>query len=149
MYQGKLPIRVWRRTKRLLQANSLALEEEEMKIRPPPAMRFYWSNKTTEQHQQPSIEEPSTQEDYSLIDLAAISNLLIPPIPIPKEEEIHIQLRWVFSGIKGNRERFVLFDKGKVAPSIDIPKKVDQSLEEFKEVIYDELPKWLPPKRDI
>jgi len=46
MYQGKPLIRTWRCMKRLLQARFLALEEEEMKIRPRPFMRSYRSNET-------------------------------------------------------------------------------------------------------
>jgi len=34
IYQGKPPIRTWRRIERILQAHCLALEEEEMEIRP-------------------------------------------------------------------------------------------------------------------
>ena len=52
-YQDKPPIRTWRQLKRLLQARSLALEEEEMEHRPLQYMRFYRSNETAEPHQQP------------------------------------------------------------------------------------------------
>ena len=72
--------------KRLLQSRSLALEEEEMEIRPRPFMRSYWSNETAEPYQQPSIEEKSTQEDASLIDISATDHQPMPPIPSPKEK---------------------------------------------------------------
>jgi len=48
MYQGKPPIRTWRRMKKLLQTRCIALEEEEMEIRPPAVMRSYRSNKIAE-----------------------------------------------------------------------------------------------------
>jgi len=51
MYQGKLPIRTWRRMKILLQARCLTLKEEEMKNRPGPFMRSYRSNKIAKPHQ--------------------------------------------------------------------------------------------------
>ena len=73
--------------KRLLQARSLALEEEEMKIRPRPFIRSYRSNKTKELQQQLPIEDPSTQEDSLLIDLPATNNQPMPLVPSPKEEK--------------------------------------------------------------
>jgi len=51
--------------KRLLQARSLALEEEETDNRPRLFMRFYQSNKTAEQPQQPQVEEQSTKMNSS------------------------------------------------------------------------------------
>jgi len=74
MYQRKPPIRMWRRMKRLLQSCCLALEEEEMENWPRPFTRSYRTNEIAEPHQQPSIEEKSTQEDSSLIDIPATDN---------------------------------------------------------------------------
>jgi len=50
MYQTKPPTRTWWWMK-LLQAHSFTLEAEEMVIQPPPVMRSYRSNKTTESQQ--------------------------------------------------------------------------------------------------
>jgi len=121
MYQGKPPIRMWRRMKRLLQAHSLVLEAEKMEIRSPPVTRSYRSNKTVEQHQQPPIEEPSTQEDSSLIDLPATNNPPIPLISSLKEEvPKFICNRGKFSvESKETTQGFVLFDNDEVTPSTD------------------------------
>jgi len=40
---------------------------------------------------------------------------------------------------KKTTQGFILFDKGEVAPSTEIPEEVDQLFEEFKEVVHDEL----------
>jgi len=87
MHQVKPLIRMWRRIKRLLQDRNLALEEEEIEIRPRTFMRSYQSNETTELQKQPPIEEPSTQKDPSLIDLPATNNQPMPPIPSSKEKK--------------------------------------------------------------
>jgi len=84
--------KTWRRMRRLLQARNLALEEEEMENRSRPFMRSHQSNKTTEQHQQPLVEEQSIKRD-SLNLQATISQAqsldevikLIPSIPNSKK----------------------------------------------------------------
>ena len=68
MYQGKPPIRTWRQMKRLLQARSFTLKEEEIENQPQPFMRYYWSDKTIEPHQQSSIKDQSTKGDSSSTD---------------------------------------------------------------------------------
>ena len=78
--------------KRLLQACSLTLEEKEMEIRPRPFMRMYQSNETTELQQQPPIKESSNQKNSSLIDLPAINNQHMSPIPSLKEEKPNFML---------------------------------------------------------
>jgi len=63
-------------------------------------MRFYWSNQTTETHQQAPVEEQLTKRDSSNLQ-ATINQVqsldevmqLMPPIPNLKEEKqtfIHI-----------------------------------------------------------
>ena len=66
--------KTWRRMKRLLQAYSLALKEEEMEIQPTPGMSSYQSNKTAELQQQIPIEEKSTTGDPSSIDMPTTNN---------------------------------------------------------------------------
>ena len=61
----------------------------------------------------------------------------------------HMQTRRVLGGIKREKQRFALVVKEEVAPSIEIPEKMKPMLEEFKRVVYDELPEGLPPMRDI
>jgi len=39
--------------------------------------------------------------------------------------------------------------KKKVTPSIEVSEKMKPILEEFKRVVHDELPKELPPMRDM
>ena len=51
--------------KRLLQAHSFDLEEDEMENQPRLFMRFYQSNETAKPHQQPPVEEQSTKRDSS------------------------------------------------------------------------------------
>ena len=79
--------------KRLLQALSFALAEEEMKNRPRPFMRSHQSNKTAEQYQQPPVEEQSTKRDSSNLQatigqVQSFDEVMKPmsPIPNPKEE---------------------------------------------------------------
>jgi len=71
--------------KRLLQALSFALAEEEMKNRPRPFMRSHQSNKTAEQYQQPPVEEQSTKRDSSNLQAtnsqAQSLDEIIKPIP--------------------------------------------------------------------
>jgi len=50
---------------------------------------------------------------------------------------------------KETNKRFALVVKEEVAPSIEVPGKMNLMLEEFKRVIQDELPEGLPPMRDI
>jgi len=73
--------------KRLLQAHSFALEEEEMENRPRPFMRSYQSNKTAEPHQQPLIEEQPTKGDSSSTDILITDTHPMPPIQESIEEE--------------------------------------------------------------
>ena len=65
MYQGKPPIRMWSRMKRLLKVCSFTLKEEEIENQPPPFMRFYRPNETAKPHQQPPVEERSTKRESS------------------------------------------------------------------------------------
>jgi len=51
-------------------------------------------------------------------------------------------------GIKRNKEQICFVVKKKVAPSIEVPEKMKPVLEEFKEVVHDELPEELLPMRD-
>jgi len=117
--------------KRLLQAYILVLEAEEMEIRPPPVMRAYRSNEPAEQHQQPSIEETSTQEDSSLIDLPAANNQPIPPIPGTREEKsefISICNRGEFFVESEEIEQTLVLEE--ISPAVEISEEMDQSLKE-------------------
>jgi len=50
---------------------------------------------------------------------------------------------------KETKQIFTLVIKEEVAPSIEVPEKMKPMLEEFKEVVHDELSKGLPLMRDI
>ena len=50
---------------------------------------------------------------------------------------------------KERKLRFALVVKKEVTPLVEIPKKIKPLLEEFKGIVHDELPKGLPPMRDI
>jgi len=83
--------------KRLLQAYSLALEEEEMKNRPQPFMRSHQSNKTVEQHQQPQVEKQSTKKNSSNLQVIisqaqSLNEVMKPVLPIPSLKEEKPQL---------------------------------------------------------
>ena len=56
------------------EAHNLDLEPEEMVIQPPPFRRSYWSNETTEQHQQSPVEKQSTKRDSSSTDIPTANN---------------------------------------------------------------------------
>jgi len=56
-----------------------------------------------------------------------------------------MQSRRVLHGAKGNTARIALG----IFPTAEIPEKIELSLEEFNEVVHDELTKGLPPIRDI
>ena len=79
---------------KILTSHSFALEEEEMENRPLPFMRLYRSNETAKPHQQPLVEEQSTERDLSNLQ-AIISQAQsldevmkpMPPIPSSKEEK--------------------------------------------------------------
>ena len=60
-----------------------------------------------------------------------------------------MQSRRVFNGIKGNKAKISLVVKEEVTPPAEILEKMRLLLEEFKGVVNDELPKGLPPMRDI
>ena len=57
-----------------------------------------------------------------------------------------MQSRRVLREAKGNKVGIAL--EG-VSPTAEIFEKIEPSLEEFKEVIHDELTKGIPPMRDI
>jgi len=70
-------------------------------------MRSYRSNEIAVPHQQLSIEEKSTKEDSSLIDIPVTDNQPIPPFSSSKEKKAkfhaHMQSRPVLRGTKGNK----------------------------------------------
>jgi len=78
----------------------------------------------------------------------------IPPAPKSIEEEktkfISIcNRREFFVESKETEQRFAWVIKEEVAPSIEVSEKIKPMLEEFKEVVHDELPEGLPPMKDI
>jgi len=113
--------------------------------RPRPFMKSHQSNKTTEQHQQPPVEEQSTKRDSSnfqatIIQVQSLDEVmkLIPYIPSPKEEPPKLipvcNQDEFFVEPKKIKQNLVLEE---VSPTAEIPKEVDKSLEESKEVVRD------------
>ena len=98
-------------------------------------MRSHRSNEIAELHQQPSIEVKSTKKDASLIDIPATDHQPMSLIPSRKEEKPKFILICnqgeLFMKSKEIKQCIVL--EG-VSPTAEILKKIESSLEEYKEL---------------
>jgi len=106
--------------------------------------------RNSQANQQSSIEEKSTKKDSSLIDIPTTDNQPMPPIPSSKEEKSN------FMPVCNQGEFFVEPKEIKqgitlegVSPTVEIPEKIEPSLEEFKEAVHEKLTEGLPPMKDI
>ena len=149
MYQGKSSIRTWRRMKRLLQARSLALEEEEIENRPQSFIKSYRSNEIAKPHQQPQIEKQLTKKTSLLIDLLATNNQPMPPISISKEEKLTFMLICnqgeFFMELK-EVEQIIILEEA--FTTVEISNEVDKPLEVYRGVRQDKFFEVLLPMEE-